>query len=172
MPDRDDYPAFFRQRDELGGRHQAPLRVLPAHQGFQPDDPAGIEQHLGLVVNPELVALEGPPEVALRFQALQDLVAHSFFEHLVPGFAFLLGAVHGDVGVADERLGVGAVARTRDRDADARRHGDVAVLEDERRLERRGQPVDDGEDRLLVGEPLEQDDELVAAEAGEGVLQT
>ena len=59
--------------------------------------------------------------------------------------AFVLGAVHGDVGVAQQFLGL-AIARRRNRDADARGREDFLAAKSDRRVER----VDDAL-RLCAG---------------------
>src|SRR5215212_9467350 len=55
-PQGDDHARLFGQRDELRRDQRAPLRVLPPQQSLKADRSAGTYPHLGLVVNPELLA--------------------------------------------------------------------------------------------------------------------
>ena len=143
---------------------------VPADEGLGPHDAPGLEVDDGLVLEDELVLLHGHPE------ALLDLVTgggpgpHGLVEELPGGLALALGAVHGQVGVAEHGVGRGPeVAGLGDDDADG---GGEPVLggPDDHRPGQLGQDhLGDAEgdvDRLHVGA---DDDELVAAEAGDGV---
>ena len=123
-----------------------------------------MEQH------PQLVALERLAECPLGEQARHGLGVHRLVEQLVPRTAAALGAVHRGVGVAQEARGGDRMARRVTRDADARGHDDLGVRERERLDERPDRAVGQLFGLVLVGEVLADDDELVAAEAGDGVL--
>ena len=61
--ERADQPGVLGERDELVGKDQAALGVLPAHQGLGADDLAGADADLGLVVQDELAAVQRPAQV-------------------------------------------------------------------------------------------------------------
>ena len=89
-------------------------------------------------------------------------------EDLVAALAVALGRVHRDVGVAQQVLD-DAVADLADRDADARLHVE-RLAGDLERLAHGGEHALGDLDRLrALADALEQDPELVAAEAGRGV---
>jgi len=94
-------------------------------------------------------------------------VAEIGVEHHVARLARGLGPVHGGVGVLDDRLGL----RVRPGHRDAHAGGDVLLAAAERdRLQQRGHDApDDLERRLLGGGVLAQGDELVTADARDGV---
>ena len=59
-----------------------------------------------LVVQLQLAALQGSPQVILRLDVVEHARAHHLVEDLVAAAPALLGAVEGGVGVADQRLGL------------------------------------------------------------------
>jgi hypothetical protein len=63
--DRHDHPRLLGETDEVGRREQSPGGMGPAHEGLEPGDPSAREPDDRLVVNPKLLALDGPAEVAL-----------------------------------------------------------------------------------------------------------
>jgi hypothetical protein len=110
--------------------------VLPADQGLHPGGAHVAEVDRGLIGEEELVLLERFAQVHLKFHAVLEGVLHAGLKHDVAILTVPLGAVHRDVGVAQELLGRGVVARG---DSDARRHGQLRLLvrpELERMLER------------------------------------
>ena len=115
----------------------------------------------------ELAALEPEPQLVLEPEQLAELARHVEAEDLVAAAAGLLGGVHGDVGLADQLL-AGAGTAGVDDDADARAERQL-VAGDRRRLgEALEQAPRDGDRLLLVG-ALQQERELVAAQARERV---
>ena len=66
MPQGNDETTVFGQRDELAGREQPPGGVLPAHQRLHPDQCLGVKVDDGLIVELQLVALEGPVQLIRR----------------------------------------------------------------------------------------------------------
>src|SRR5918999_283487 len=61
-----DEPGFFGEGDELVGAHRAALRMLPTQEGFHPGNVVAHQGEHRLVVDPELVALDGLTEVVLQ----------------------------------------------------------------------------------------------------------
>jgi hypothetical protein len=102
-----DHEAGLLGDVEEGARRQQPAaRVLPAHQRLDARDPPGAELDLRLVVHDELAPLEGEPQVALEGQPLVGGLPQRLGPDDGARPALGLGAVHGDVGVAQQRLGV------------------------------------------------------------------
>jgi hypothetical protein len=67
--ERVDEAGAFGQGDELSRPEQAVVGMLPAHQRLRAQDPAGPQIRLGLVVEDQLVAFQGPPQAAEEGQA-------------------------------------------------------------------------------------------------------
>ena len=108
-------------------------------------------------------------EVALQLHARDGGGVHL---RLIEGEAPLprrLGGVHGQVGLAQQVVGLG-VAIGRDGGADAGPHHHLPALELERRAKRLEDPLG-GAARPVLPRLLEQDRELVATEAGGRVLR-
>ena len=166
--DRDDVPVGLGQRDEAVGRQAPARRVLPADQRLDAGDPLGLELDQRLVLEEQLVALQRQAELAAELHALHELLAHDRLEARHAALARVLGGVHREVGVPEHvvrgDVGTGALQ------AEARRRGDLAPVEDERRLERAAQALGDLPRLVGAREILEQDGELVAAEPRGGVL--
>ena len=167
--DRDDQPALLGERDELEGRDQAAGGVAPAQQRLDAGDRAVAQADERLVVQLELVALERPLQIGAQLQARHDLLVHGRLEHAVAALALALGDVHGRVGVADQLVGVGGGSGLGHRDAQAGADDDVVVVELERAGQRLEDPLGGLGGGLDVVDVLQQDRELVAAEAGGGV---
>ena len=141
--------------------------MVPAHERLDPDDRAVAQGHDGLVVERELVAFQRPAQVVLDAQPADRTATQPLVVELVAGAAALLGAVHRRLGVADEILRPLAALCHRDPD----RGGDevLVAVEHERAGEDRGDPLGHLDRVVLAGDLLEQDPELVGAEAGHGV---
>ena len=142
--------------------------MAPAHERLDGHDLARVEVDERLVVELELVALERAPQVLLEREPLHHALAHAGVEQLEARAAAVLGAVHGDVGVAHDRFG-GVVAAVGDDDADGGGDDHGAVVDDDGRLQRVEQPLGDLDRAALAGQPLAQHRELVAAHARERV---
>jgi hypothetical protein len=164
--ERPDEAGLLGQRDEAIGRDEALLRVLPANQGLDPGHRSGAAIHLRLVVQRQLVVGDRSSQRAHQgepFAAGLVLIGHV---QGVPA-AGLLGDVHGDVGLAQQRVGVATVLGEH-RDPGAGADGHLVPFEDQRRRER----LDDllGGQHRGPGVGVRQDQrELVAAQAGHRV---
>ena len=93
---------------------------------------------------------------------------HRRLEHAVLALAVALADVHRRLGVADQLARIAHLAddpREGDRDADARAHEDVLAGDRDRRLEAADQPLHRIDGRDGIADALDQDRELVAAEA-------
>jgi hypothetical protein len=163
LADRAHHPGLLGHGHEHGRRDQAAARVAPAQQRLGADQLAGLGVHLRLVVQHEALALDRLAQAVLEVEPLGDDLVHALGVVGVAAAALRLGVVHGGVGVADQDVGVGPVAREQG-DADAHAHP-VLALADPAGL---GERVDDlrGDPRRVVL-PLDvgqRDQELVAAE--------
>ena len=163
--DRPDQVGLLGDRDELAGCHQPALGVRPADERLEVLGLATLQLHQRLVVQAELVALDGQAQLALQVQAPQRMQVHVRAEHGRAGLAPALRGVHGHVRVAQQLVHarVGLIAEA---DADAGRDEDVLAVDGERH----GQRVADALGHVLgITGVLEQDGELVAAQPGRGV---
>ena len=163
-----DDAGALRDRDELAGRDEPLGRVLPAQQRLETLDPLAVEGDLGLVVQEQLVgALQRPPQVAQHREPDGRGRVHLGLED--DGAALeLLRRVHGDVGVPEQLLAVGAVPRGQD-DADAGLDVEDHAVDVERLVQGLAQPLGDGLGLADAVHRRQHDGELVATEAADGV---
>ena len=167
VADGDDQPGAFGQGDEGIGHQQPALRMLPAQQRLGADGFAAGGK-LGLVMQDEFTTVQGGAQVVQQLQVVTRIGVHRLFEEAVAVLAIALGVVHGCVGVAQQLLLAGAVARI---ERDTNTGGDAQLLPGH--LERLGQQVD-----LLAGDAhrvfgfgeRHQHHEFIAADARHGVV--
>ena len=144
-------------------------RVRPARERLDADRAAALELDHGLVDEPQLVALERVAQVGLELDARQQRGAHRRLVGRGAVAARLLGAVHREVGVAQQLVGAQrGVAGVGDADRGA--DEDLLALH----VEGPAHGGDDARRRRASGctpraVVLEQHGELVAAEARRGV---
>ena len=154
--DRQDQAGLLGGGDEVDRANQAALGVVPAQQGLGATHGAGGQVDLGQEAQDELAAVQGAAQRDLGLVAACGARAHALVVDLVHAAAALLGAVHGGVGLAQQRLGVlGALGGQRD--PDARTHG-------ERRAQRLGDALGHADRVPLARHVLAQHRELVAAQ--------
>ena len=121
-----------------------------------------------LVEDLELAALQRPAQLGLGPHAGHGAGAHRLVEQLVAPAAARLGAVHRRVGVAEQRRGrVGP--RRGQGDARAHREEVLAAVEDQRPGHRGREPLGDLGDAAPRVDVGADHDELVAAQARDGV---
>jgi hypothetical protein len=116
----------------------------------------------------EIVGVDGAPQIVLEPEPVERLRVHHRVEQLVARLAARLGVIHRRVRVAHDLFRV-VVLHAAERDADARRREHLAAADRERRAQRFLNPERDRVGLLLVFELVEQNRELVAAEAGERI---
>src|SRR5436190_3936427 len=75
-PHGDDQSGLLRRRDELPWGQQPPMWMHPPDQGFDTLDASGSEIHDRLVVQSELAAAEGAPEVGLHLEPFEGVHVH------------------------------------------------------------------------------------------------
>jgi hypothetical protein len=128
-----------------------------------------------LVVETQSVVIKRLAQHGLRAEAADAVVAQPVLEELDLVAAGILGPVHGDVGVPQQRSRADRGARFRRREGDAHAGRDDDVLPGaDRDRHGDGGPQPGGERKGLVDARhlLGQDDELVAAEPGHRVGRT
>ena len=165
---RHDHAGFLQGGDELAGRHQALLRVAPAQQRLHPHHAVTAQVQLGLVVQHELVAFQGAAQLAFQVQALEGARVHVGGIETVATATLGLGAVHGRVGVAQQRFRVTAILGVH-ADADAETEKEFLTFQHEGMAHGVQQFLQDGRHVLGVVQVLQQDGELVPAQARHGV---
>ena len=163
---RPDQPGLLGDRHEQVWTEQPVPRMLPAHERLGAGDAAGRQADLGLEVQRQLVLVDGTPQLAHHCQAHRAVLVLVGRIHRVAHVA-ALGDVHRHVSAAEERIGVMAVVR-RQRDANAGVDLELQTAEGKRLLQDLQQAIGD-----LLGlvecRRWQQDGELVAAEARDGV---
>ena len=167
--DGHDQPGLLGHGNEVCGRNDAALRVVPADQGLEADDPSGLELHDRLVEKLKLIPFDRQAKIVLRLQSSYGLSVHGLVEDLVAGLACRLGSVHGRVGVAQYVLGTLVSGRAQ-RNADAAAGSDVVAREMKRLRDGVLDALGDPAGVRVVSEIVKQNDELVSTKAGEELL--
>ncbi len=154
-------------RKKLAGAEQSSRRVLPTDERFDRVGAPGAQIDLRLVVQDELVLFDCPADLRRERESLhaEEIVLHGVF---LDAGAGPLRHVHRDVGVAEQRGGVGAVVGASH--ADARAHVDLDAVDLERLFECERDVFGDHDRVLRVRQTGQHDAELVAAEPRDGVL--
>src|SRR5882672_4142520 len=134
LAERVDQIGVLGDGHELHRRDPPPPLVMPAHQGFDPDDAPAGEHHLRLVVHFQLVLFQREPQLVLQFNAVGGLPGHGGGVELEAVAAVGLDTVHRGVGVAQQDVELFAVARINAR-PDAQRDVEVASLDPERQVQ-------------------------------------
>ena len=165
-----DQAALLGHGKELVRREQSALGVLPADECLGADHLAGVEVHERLVEEPQLATLESVLKLLLDRQLLYGALAHRHVEQLGSRAAALLRAVHRRVGVLDQARGAHLVAGLGHRDADTGAEAQLGAARVHRLGELALKAVRDAHSLEHATDRLAQDGELVAAEAGHGVL--
>ena len=160
----DDEPAVLRERNEAVRREQAACRVVPADQRFAVEHGAGRERDDRLVEEHELAAIDRDAQVRLDLPAVHRRDVQLVGEDGVAAATAALRAVECRVRIAEDVLR-GVVAREPEGDADAERRVEGVAGGVDRLGDRSEQALGDAHRVGVAGEPFEQDNELVAAEA-------
>ena len=142
----------------------------PAHERLETADLGRFQIHDRLEVHRQLVAFDAAAELGFEREPLQRRGVHDRVEQLIPAAAGGLGAIHRDVGVAQDVVDHGVLPLAHD-DADAGGGVELAPLHRKRCDHRRLQPVGDRADLLGDGDVVDQHGELVAAEPRQHVAR-
>src|SRR5205823_11032666 len=122
----------------------------------------------GLVVDLKLAERQRLAQVRFELDALDGERAHARVEHRMARLSADLGAVHGDVRVAQQALRIGS-GRAAECQADAGAYQDFALADEERATQNLADPLDNLFGLSFVFEILQQDRELVPAQSRDGV---
>src|SRR6185437_1459673 len=169
LAERQNEAALFGCGDELLRTEKAAVRVTPAEQRFNTDEFAGAAGDLRLVEERHLIVDERSPEVGLELEFVSARLSERSGKKLEAVAAAALGGIHGGIGVAEQRGGVGAPLRG---EAEAEAGGDAQFLagELERALELAREPAGGAHGVILAAAIGHDDDEGVAANPGDGVI--
>jgi hypothetical protein len=163
-PDRHDQPGLFRERDEVERQHLAVLRMLPAEQRLVADDLDVLQVDDRLVVERELLSLDGPAEIGEPPRALERRVIERSVEECIVELRLRLRAVHRRIRLLQHCVRIEA-----ERDPDAGVHTKVASFDLDRLCHARNEPLRDACRDIRLRDAGEHDRELVAAEPRSGV---
>ena len=151
--------------DEVGRRHQAPARMLPAQQGLEAGGLVLVGANKRLEEQLQFVVSQGVAQIQLKGAALLGPDVHGGLEEAIGPATVTLGAIEGEVGVLQQAVGIAGVLRC-DGDADAGADQHVVAAH----VVALGQALDDGlgqvAQRLGAGRGGHDDGELVAAQTG------
>ena len=148
--------------------------MLPTQQRFGAHTPCVLERDDRLEEQLELAALERTVQRVLGRVRGHRSRAHLVVEHFDAPAARLLRVVHRGVGVAEQLLRE-LVARSRQRDPDARPHEHLGAAHDSRADHGGEEALGDLDREIASGirrQVLAQDRELVAAEPGDRVARS
>ncbi len=116
--ERDDQAAVLGDRDELGRRDLAALRMGPAAKRFDAENGFAAVVDDRLIGHPQLVVLDRRPQVVLEQLAPEQVGVHRLVVDAGAVAAFVLGAVERHVGMPHD-VGGAADMLVDDGDADA-----------------------------------------------------
>jgi hypothetical protein len=163
---RHDEASLFGQRDEVDRTNHAALWMLPAHQRFQLEHPAGRQVDDGLVVHAQRTALDRLPQLCLLDKPLGGVPPHGALVQNKLASAHAFGAVHRHVGGSDEILR-DAELRCAAGDPDARRHDQFVATDLERRRQGMREALCDASGAEVVRGVRQQDREFITAKSGD-----
>ena len=107
----DNERGFLRQRNELGWRHNATCRVVPAQQCFSTDEAAGAQAGFGLVVQQQPACAERFAQIPFELPVFLGTLIHFRAVEKVAGMWRALGSFQCKFGIAVERHDIVAVIR-------------------------------------------------------------
>ncbi len=149
--------------DELPGRDQATVRMVPPDQCLHGRHLAVVKVHDGLVVDRELLQFQGLGNFYALLQSTVDGPLHGRIELPVVAPAAALGHVHRGVGLSHQPLRALRAVGDRNPHAATDDHRPISQLEG------LGEGVDQGPSDRPYGGPFigrQQDGELVATQTG------
>jgi hypothetical protein len=168
VPDAADEAGLLGDVDELRGGEQAPVWVVPAQERLSGGDRPVREVEDRLVVHLELAAVLRTGELPFQGGAGAQVQWVGVLGELDAVAPAGLGPVHGRVRLGQHVRGVGVGARRGD--ADAGGDADDAPGDRVVRGDQGEAPFGDAQRVPAVAQVLQQDGELVPAEAGDDVL--
>ena len=165
LADGVDQARLFGQRDEALRVHQTLLGVHPSQQGPHAGDAARGQLQLRLVMQTKLAVGQGLLQLRAQARSALGVGIHARLVEAHGMASVLLGAVQGQVGQAQQGLGVGAVSREQAHPHAGRR---AKLLAGQlQRLPQAGQQLIGQRHRIVRRQQRgQQHQELVAAQAG------
>ncbi len=161
------------QPEELGGRQQTVLGVLPPHERFEPADRSVNGSNDGLVEQPKLAVVDGGTQLGLGHQRPRVPSGVYGCRHVVADELVTAGClrpIHGRVGLAQNLVGRHGLAV--DHESDRGADGNLDVTEVHRVPKHVGEPFGGLLSDLIVRQSFADDDELVAAESGDRIARS
>ena len=165
-PERPDQPRLLRQRNESNRRQHPVARMRPAHQRFDADHVATSAAKHRLIVKRQRILFDRPAQLEGQRQAAGIDVVFEGIEG-DPG-ARALRLIHGRVRASEQGVRILRVAG-KERDPDAGSDLERLVLDHQRLLEGLQDARGRRARRGFVDDAREDDRELVATQAGDGV---
>ncbi|MCY1357833.1 hypothetical protein D9M69_443410 [compost metagenome] len=163
VAERHDQAALLGQRDEFVGTEQAAFAVPPAHQRLEADDAPVGQAQPGLVVQFQFVAAQCLAQLALQVGEAARAAVDALVVDMEGAALDALGLLHGDVRVPHQRIGAGAGARMGQAQAAAEQQ--ALAVDQVGFRQRLGEPLAHAFGALRVGAGVEEQGELVAAQA-------
>ncbi len=102
VADIDDEIALLGDGDKLGRGDQCAPRRLPADQRLDADDVAAIHQMLGLIVERQLLLVEGIAQLVVDVQAAIRLLLHGGVKEAASLATGRLGLIHGGIRLLEQ----------------------------------------------------------------------
>ncbi len=168
LAQRNDQPGFLGQRNEVRRRDQSALRVAPAHQCL-----GGLQAVIGqtqarLVEDFQLADFQRLAQLVLQLQVVHAGCLRAVGEELQGVAAQVLGLLHGGAGLAQQDLGIAAVVRQQ-ADTDGGADHQLLFADDDRLADALQQTTAQVRQTAEAAVGVEQHDEFVAGQAGDGV---
>ena len=152
--------------DEMVGRNQALLGMVPAQEGFESYDLSACKLHDGLVMDTELAPGDGFAEFGFELEAVYSAGMHGLIEHFATGAPERFGAAHGDIGVLEKIFGA-RVRSSAHCNADAGGGANFAVLHDKWLGYEREDTIGNSHGIAGIGDTFEQDGKFISTHSGE-----
>ena len=104
--ERDDQSGLLCQRDENARRDRPHLGVVPAHQGFDARDFAGLQIDLGLEMRREIIAFDRLSKIGFQLEPLACLVDQAVIKDAPCVLPAALGKEKRAIGLREQLLGI------------------------------------------------------------------
>ena len=143
--------------------------MVPEHARFEADDASRGDLHLRLIVQLQLAARDGNPQLARQQHARVHLPVEVGVVEAVAVTPVVLGAIEREIRLHHE-IGRGARRPGRQRDADAGGDGDIIVADGAAFGDRRADLLGQRAGIRWAGDVPLQNGELVAAETGDEIV--
>ncbi len=131
VADVDDNSGVLCDLYELARQQQPSFRVLPANQSLDADGALVGQLHLRLVVEFELIFFQSRASLVFGSEPVFGIGIHALAVELKIIAALLFCAVHGEVGVLHQRVGLNAIGWNH-RDADTRSDDQFLTVDGQR----------------------------------------